>query len=123
MCMELPSGPTIIGSQHAPLFQTLAQQAQEILTTPMCKEQRIRHVCPVCKKSVLDLTQHTKRAHNIFVTYDERPYKCDTCDSSFNGTKDLLRHSKIPHVYRCNHCTYSFISLGKLQRHLNYKHL
>ncbi len=119
-----PSVPTIIGSQHAALFQALAQQAQEILATPLCKEQRIRHVCPVCKKSVLDLSQHTKRAHDIFIGYDEKPYKCDKCDFSFSGKIDLLRHSKIPHVYLCEHCKkYSFISLVKLQKHLNFKHL
>lgn len=118
-----PSVPTIIGSQNAALFQTLVQYAQEIVTNDVCKEEKIRHVCPVCKKSVIYLSQHTKRVHTNPVAYDKKRYKCDKCDSSFKGKIDRLCHSELPHVYLCHDCKYSFITMGKLQRHINFKHL
>ncbi|EEQ30148.1 hypothetical protein McanMca71_000467 [Microsporum canis] len=52
---------------------------------------------------------------------NDRPFRCDTCQQSFNRNHDLKRHKRI-HLavkpFPCNHCDKSFSRKDALKRHI-----
>lgn len=73
-----------------------------------------QHKCPYCSLDFTDIKSH------LLTHSHEKPYVCQTCQSTFRRLHDLKRHTKLhtgefPHI--CRQCGRKFARIDALARH------
>ena len=53
---------------------------------------------------------------------EEKPFKCNNCDASYDGNGDLISHIASVHekkkLFKCKHCALSFTEKGHYRKHM-----
>ena len=85
-------------------------------TNAISASKRRRYECPTCKKTVANLTRHT-RTHT-----GEKPYHCDLCNHSYATNSHLIVHQR-NHTgekpFQCDKCDYSSAQKSNLITHMH----